>query len=137
MFEQQTERRNPPMILVGLCMVIGVLGALVALPFAAVGYATGRLRLRRWVRRMPCPECNGELGQRSLALPAELRDSLLAEAAKTKDFSQWKLARKVVAVCPGCGACFSFDNARRGFVVVPLRFTGTSAQAQANATADN
>src|SRR5262245_48901602 len=120
MSEQHIEKRNPPMVLVGLCMLIGVFGALVALPFAAVGYAIGKLRLRRWVRRMPCPECKGELGQRALGLPTDLRDSLFAEAVKTKDFSQWKLARKVVAVCPGCGACFSFDDARRGFVVAPV-----------------
>jgi hypothetical protein len=122
MHARHTGHRIPPLGLVGIFLAFAVVIALT--PYTVVIGVIRLYRLRTHARRSACQACGGKLGRAALNLSADAHADALDEAARTKDFARWKMAKKIAAVCPTCGAYFSFDETRHIFVPVYLRPIG-------------
>ncbi|GGH08301.1 hypothetical protein [Silvibacterium dinghuense] len=102
---------------IALLILVGVVA--VAVGFAVRAEKRTRQQMREAARQSRCVRCGALLGEEALALAdaewAKMRDEL----DRSHFYRRYRMVRTWRAICPGCGARYSYQEATRAFVLLP------------------
>lgn len=98
-----------------LLLLVILLAAPVAFPFAMVSWIRDHRRMRAVAEQTPCQNCGATLGAASLQRADAKWSKLVAAKLKARPDIRLRMVRKLWAICAACGAEYDYDFGSRTF----------------------
>jgi hypothetical protein len=126
--------RARDIVLISLMMIATVVLLPLLIPAGFVVVALENRRRRKAARSFSCVRCGKLLGAESVELPDEAWREHMSELRRLHPFTKFRVVQTCHAICPACGARYTYYQAERTFALETARPGTAMTNAQAPMT---